>query len=175
MIIWIMGLAGSGKSTLARALAKHLNEDKVRSAIYIDGDDFRDIFGIYGYDRASRLKVSAEKMRLCVALSKQGYIVICSAIALFDECYKFNRELTIKNSIKYLEVYLKCELDELFRRDQKGLYSGAKNGDICEVVGMDIKIDEPNPDIVLNSTDFKALESNIQKILDYIKDNNETR
>lgn len=160
MIIWIMGLAGSGKSTLAVALAKELK------AINLDGDEFREIFSLYGYDKASRIKIAQQKARLAHAISKQGFSVVCSAISLFKESFMFNRTL----SKDYFEIYLKCELDELFKRDKKGLYSRARAGEIKDVVGVDIAFDEPNADLVIDNTSFKDINQSVSLILQKLRE-----
>lgn len=56
MIIWIMGLAGSGKTTLAKEL-----RNRLQNSIYIDGDEFREVFGSVNYDKDSRIKIAMQK------------------------------------------------------------------------------------------------------------------
>ncbi|EAI4415486.1 adenylyl-sulfate kinase [Campylobacter fetus] len=160
MIIWIMGLAGSGKTTLAKEL-----RNRLQNSIYIDGDEFREVFGSVNYDKDSRIKIAMQKARLANALSKQGFTVICTAISMFEQNYNFNRRL----DEKYIEIYLKCEFEELVKRDQKGLYTGALSKQIKNVVGVDIKYDEPNADITLDSSDFSNLQANLDKILTLLK------
>ena len=51
-------------------------------------------------------------------------------------------------------------------RDQKGLYSGAKNGTQKDVVGVDIAYDIPNADVVLNGAG--DVKQNIEQIVKYL-------
>ena len=44
MILWITGISGSGKTTLAKAFHKDFIK-KHKSTIYLDGDEFRSLFG----------------------------------------------------------------------------------------------------------------------------------
>ena len=52
----------------------------------------------------------------------------------------------------YFEVYLKCDMQELIRRDAKKLYLPAMKGEKKHVVGVDIPFDPPqNSDLTLES------------------------
>ena len=76
-------------------------------------------------------------------LSDQGIHVIISAMALFHEVHTWNR----KNIDNYVEIFLDVPIYELERRDPKGLYKKYKNGEIKNMVGLDIKAEFPiNPD-----------------------------
>lgn len=174
-IIWINGLAGAGKTTTARALCAKLEELqkegklKQKGVIYIDGDDFRGIIENDGYDKNARISVTRKKILLCAALAKQGFCVVHTAISLFNECYEFNRKICKENNLDFFEIYIKCPLEVLEARDQKGLYSGAKAGKIKDVVGIDIKFDTPKADLELNGTE--TLANNVEKIMNFLKNN----
>lgn len=159
MVVWLMGLAGSGKSTLGRALYNDLKSRGISNLVYLDGDEFREIIGEFGYDKDSRIAIAKKRAMLCQVLSSQGLIVIASSISMFRENYEFNRE-HIK---KYFEVYVKCSMDELKKRNQKGLYSG----EIAEVVGLDIAIDEPRADLVLEN-DKNPIKENLAILMNAI-------
>ena len=173
MVIWINGLAGAGKTTTAKALCAKLEELhtkgelKSKGVIYTDGDDFREVFEhSFGYSKEARINLTRKKIALCVALAKQGFCVVHTAISLFNECYKHNREVCQKNHLKYIEIYIKCPLEVLEKRDQKGLYSKAKAGLQKDVVGMDIAFDNPKPNITINGAG--NLEENIKEILEFL-------
>lgn len=161
MVIWLMGLAGSGKTTLGRALYMELKQRGISNIVYLDGDEFREIIGAFGYDRSSRIEVAKKRAMMCQMLSSQGLIVIASSISMFKENYIFNRRY-IK---EYFEVYIQCDIEELKRRNQKGLY----NGDIENVVGLDIAIDEPNADLMLSNHEG-MLEINLKKLVEKFDD-----
>lgn len=61
-------------------------------------------------------------------------------------------------------------MEELQRRDQKGLYSGAFQGEIKNVVGVDIPFLKPNADIVLHNDTPSDLEQKVQSVLQLIKE-----
>lgn len=160
-VIWLCGLAGSGKSTLAMALNERLRA-KFDNVIYLDGDESREIFGHFSYDKNGRIDMAIKRSKLANFLSKQGQIVIVSTISLFNEVYEFNRA-TLQN---YFEVFVECEFDELKRRDQKGLYTKALSGKIANVVGVDIAYDAPCPNLVLENSKAVDLEQKAQVLCD---------
>lgn len=174
-IIAINGLAGAGKTTTAKALYNKLrelqanNKLKCNGVIYFDGDNIRDIFDFYGYDKKSRCKLEEKKIKFCTAIAKQDSLIIYASISLFKECYEQNIKITKEAGIKYIQIFIDCPMSVLEQRDQKGLYSGAKADKIKEVVGVDIAYDKPNPDIVLDGTN--SIEDNVNIILEYLTKN----
>lgn len=175
-IIFLLGLAGAGKTTTSRILVANIEKEiadgklEAKGVIYLDGDEFRDAFGgFFSYEREDRIKLALLKIRLSVALAKQGYIIVSSGINLYNEFYKEARQICTQANLKYFECYVRCSFEELFKRDQKGLYSGAQNGKIKNVVGMDMPIDEPiYADLVIDSN--ANIEENIQMIISKLKE-----
>ena len=165
LVIWVSGLSGSGKSTISKELY-HAIKQEIANVVYVDGDGFRDIFDNDKFDKDSRIEVTKRRANLCNLLSQQGIVVVASTISLFDEVYRYNSGLFRH----YLSVHIECDIEELITRDQKGLYSGAINGKIKNVVGIDIIYDTPRADITIdnNIKDHAKLKSN--QILQYIKD-----
>lgn len=159
-VIWLTGLAGSGKSYIAEALCKKLRE-KHHNIVYLDGDELRDLLGHYGYDKKGRVEVSMKRSKFAHFLSSQGMLVVVSTISMWNEIYEYNRK-TLKN---YFEIYIKCDFEELKKRDKKGLYSGALSGNIPDVVGVDIKYDEPKADFVLDNSKLDLLDEKVDSIL----------
>ena len=151
-VIWLTGLSGAGKTTFASALFQHLKE-KHDNVVLLDGDVFRKLFGESGYSKKERLQTAHKLHALTEFLEENGLIVIVAAIAAFNEIYKLNRE-TFQN---YLEIYIHCDLKELFRRDKNKLYSGALKGEIPNVVGVDIPFEEPNAHFVLENSELGGI------------------
>ncbi|MBZ7941013.1 MULTISPECIES: adenylyl-sulfate kinase [Campylobacter] len=163
-VIWLTGLAGSGKSYIAEELCRKLKE-KLNNIIYLDGDELRDLLGHYGYEKEGRIEVSLKRSNFAHFLSSQEMIVIVSTISMWNEIYSYNRK-RLKN---YFEIYIKCDFEELKRRDKKGLYSGAIQGDIKNVVGVDIDFDEPCSDLIIDNSKLDNLEEKVSTILNSLQ------
>jgi cytidine diphosphoramidate kinase len=142
-VIWITGLSGAGKSTLAQALAPRLRSQG-GPVVLLDGDELREVFGAVtanadNHGREGRLALALQYARLCRILASQGFTVVIATISLFREVHAWNRA----HLPGYFEVYLKVPLDELRRRDPKGIYRRFDAGELQHVAGLDLPIDEP--------------------------------
>jgi len=117
--------------------------------IFLDGDAFRALLDVEtGHDLPAR-KVNGSRMaRFSLFLDSSDVDVVCSILSVAPEDRQWLREV----SSKYIEIYIKCDIEDLKRRDYKGLYEGAFAGDIANVVGVDIQFPEPvNSDLVLEN------------------------
>jgi len=172
MIIWITGLSGSGKSSLAKALVKILRSNG-KNVIMLDGDELREIFdkdqiNEEYYSKEGRLNRARKYSLLCSVLNKQGVNVVIATISLFKEIHKWNRE----NLKDYFEVYLKIPIDELRRRDSKGIYHRFDTGKIKNVVGLDFPMDEPEKaDWVVDFKKQKNVNELANELIDILKKN----
>ena len=88
--------------------------------------------------------------------------VVCATISLFHEVQRWNRE----NIPGYREIYLRVPIDELRRRDSKGIYAGAQRGDARDVVGLDVPAEVPEaPDLVLDNYGALDVATAVDRIL----------
>ncbi len=143
MVVWITGLSGAGKSTLAIEVAGQLRAKGEHVAL-LDGDDLRSVFGAVAanaqnYGLEGRLALAMQYAHLCRVIASQGFTVVIATISLFREVHAWNRE----NFPGYFEVYLKVPIEELRRRDPKGIYRRFDAGELTNVAGLDLPIDEP--------------------------------
>lgn len=149
-VIWITGLSGAGKTTLAATVVSRLRMEGY-SAVLLDGDTLREVFGVASCDsdnhcRQTRLALAMKYAHLCRVIAAQGLTVVIATISMFREVHDWNRS----NLEGYIEVYLKVPLDELRRRDPKRIYSRFNAGELVNVAGLDLDVDEPEqPDLVL--------------------------
>lgn len=138
-VFWITGLAGAGKTSIAKALFDELNR-KNEKVVFIDGDAIREITGNdLGHHTEDRIKNAYRISRMCHFFSDQGQNVVCATMSLYHEVQRWNRE----HIAKYFQIYVKVSQEVLFKRDQKGLYTGAGKGEEKNVVGVDIPFQEP--------------------------------
>jgi glutamine kinase len=152
-VYWITGLSGAGKSTVGKELWRRLRAAG-RAAVLLDGDVVREVIAEdLGHTAASRRKSAMRNARLCRLLSSQGIDVVCPTISLFHDVHRWNRA----NIANYCEVYLRVPMDELRRRDPKGIYAAAHRGELSDVVGLDVPAELPEaPDLMLDN--FGALD-----------------
>ena len=161
-VVWITGLSGAGKTTLAQAIVKHLR-DNGQHVIFLDGDELRDILNrplnnVQSHDRESRLALAMQYAQLCRMLAMQGVIVVIATISLFKEIHSWNRI----NLPGYFEVYIKVSLEELRRRDPKSIYQRFNSGEIKNVAGLDLKIDEPlNAHLIIDHAQKNSLQKSV--------------
>ena len=142
-VIWITGLSGAGKSTVAAALVPRLRE-KAPAVVHLDGDELREILGAanlsdQNHGRAGRLALALRYAKLCRVVAQPGVTVVIATISMFHEVHAWNRA----HLPGYLEVYLRVPVDELRRRDPKGIYRRFDRGEIRDVAGLDLTVDEP--------------------------------
>jgi glutamine kinase len=147
-VYWITGLSGAGKTTLGQELSRRLRAAGQR-VIFLDGDALRSaIAEDLGHSAGERRRAAMRNARLCLLLAEQGADVVCATISLFYEVQRWNRE----NIPGYREIYLRVPMDELRRRDSKGIYACAQRGEARDVVGIDVLAEVPEaPDLILDN------------------------
>ena len=166
-IIWLTGLSGSGKSTVANNLEKKLLERGVRAYV-LDGDNIRtglnNDLGFSPQEREENIRRIGEVAKLFV---DAGIIVITA----FISPYKKDRDLVRKSvdQKEFIEVFVKCPLEECERRDAKGLYKKVRQGLVKSFTGIDDVYEEPdNPEIILE-TDKIEVAAGVDNVLTYLE------
>lgn len=164
-VYWITGLSGAGKTTIGKLLYRKLKSIKP-NLVFLDGDIMREVFGnTAGYTLPERKQLAMKYSRLCKILSEQGIDVICATISLFKDVHDFNR----RHLKKYFEIYIECHIEELIKRDQKGIYSHALAGKGGPVMGLNLAYDMPvKSDLVIENTNKGGLDVKVNKILQFI-------
>ena len=80
---------------------------------------------------------------------------------MYDEVRNWNKV----NIVKYIEIYIKVPFNKIIENDKNKLFSKALKKEEKNVVGVDIKIEEPKkPDIIIEN-DMKSSIANISKYL----------
>ena len=148
MVIWLIGLSGSGKTTIGKELINKLQYSKDKW-FFLDGDIFRNILNEdLGHTLDDRVKNGFRISRFCEYLSNQGINVVACVLSVSHKNQKYNR----KNIKNYKEVFIDVDFKNLIKRDNKELYKKALNGNLKNVVGVDIKFKPPySPDLVINN------------------------
>ena len=146
--IWITGLPGSGKTTVSELLKNHLQSKNIQ-VIILDGDEIRKtISKDLGFSPVDRKEHNRRVIQIAKLLVKNGITTIISLISPYRE----TREQARREIPNFIEVYTKASLDTCIRRDPKGLYKKAKNGEITNLTGLQSRYEEPqNPELVLDT------------------------
>lgn len=164
--LFFTGISGSGKSTIASEVKKKLG-GKLRIQI-IDGDVLRSELGnLFGYTREERMKNSHVVRVLAKYLSENEINTIVAIVAPYEEMRNEFREYIGDN---YIQVYIKCSLDECARRDVKEYYARQKKGEMCYLNGADDVFEVPiNSELVVD-TEKETVEECTQKICRYLEE-----
>ncbi len=153
-VLWFTGLSGSGKSTIAKKLEQHLFSLGVHT-MYLDGDNLRHgLNGDLGFsdsDRQENIRRAAELSRLSFA---HGHLVLACFISPFTADRRFARSLLPEG--RFIEIFVKCDLDVVKRRDTKGLYAKALAGEIDNFTGISSPYEAPENAELVVETDIQS-------------------
>lgn len=163
-VLWFTGLSGSGKSTLANAVEKKLFELGFHTYL-LDGDNVRHgLNGDLGFDEASRVENIRRIGELCKLFMDAGMIVLCAFISPFEKDRKLVKDLLEED--EYIEIFVDASLEVCEKRDPKGLYKKARQGEIKNFTGIDSPYERPkNPHIHITKED---LNENVGMILGFL-------
>jgi adenylylsulfate kinase len=159
--LWLTGLPGSGKSTLAAMAAEELRRRGYRVEI-LDGDEVRThLSKDLGFSKEDRDANIRRIGYVCKLLSRNGVIAITAAISPYREI----RDEVRREHGRFCEVYVKCSLQKLVERDEKGLYAKALKGEIPFFTGVSDPYEEPlSPELVIES-DRETAEHSLRRLL----------
>jgi sulfate adenylyltransferase/3'-phosphoadenosine 5'-phosphosulfate synthase len=155
-VVWMTGLSGAGKSTIAGLLQAELAE-RGRPAEVLDGDEVRTHLskglGFSKEDRDTNVRRIGYVARV---LARNGGAAITAAISPYRAVRDELRGLTPN----FVEVYVRASVEEVTRRDVKGLYKKAKAGEIPGFTGISDPYEEPlRPDVVVDTEGETVAES----------------
>lgn len=159
--VWFTGLPSSGKSTLARMLEDVLRDRGFHVEV-LDGDEVRlRLSKGLGFSKEDRDENIRRIAYVAKVITRCGAVAITCAISPYREIRNEARE----EIGRFVEVYVKCDLEECIRRDVKGLYKKAIKGEIKNFTGISDPYEEPlNPEIVVE-THKETPQESLDKII----------
>ncbi|MBN2156680.1 MAG: sulfate adenylyltransferase [Candidatus Lokiarchaeota archaeon] len=158
------GLSSAGKTTISKAVVQDL---KKRGYLIerLDGDVVRQhLTADLGFTKEDRDKNIRRIGYVAHLLTRNNIIVLMANIAPYRAIRDEIRQL-IGN---FLEIYVKCPMEECEKRDIKGLYRKARDGIIKNFTGISDPYEEPtNPELILE-THKQSVEECKNKVINLL-------
>ncbi len=154
-VVWYTGVAASGKSTLGKEVVRRLRERGIKVEDF-DADEVRaNISPNLGFTLEARDENTKRLAFFGSILARNG---IAASIAAVSSLRRF-RDRARSMIDRFVEVYVKCPLDECKRRDPKGLYKKGEEGKINDIAGWHQPYEEPlTPELVLDTAKLSVEE-----------------
>ncbi len=168
-VVWLTGLSGAGKSTIAGRLAAALRGGGLRVEI-LDGDEVRATLNSdLGFSKEARDANIRRIGYVARLLARNGVAVIVAAISPYRAVREEVRSAIEAERCGFVEVYARCSLEELARRDVKGLYEKAMRGEIQGFTGVSDPYEEPlAPEVVVDS-EHEPVETSLARVLGHLE------
>ncbi len=146
--MWLTGLPGAGKTTIARTLEAEFRREGIPVEV-LDGDEIRAALSPeLGFGPADRELHNRRVIYLAKLLSRNGVIAIVSLISP----YRAIRDAARVELGRFVEVWVKCSLEECMRRDPKGHYKRALDGKNTQMTGVQAPYEPPeHPDVIVDT------------------------
>ena len=136
-ILWFTGLSGVGKSTLSKILCIKLSKLSFKVKI-IDGDIFRTKNkNKNNFSKTNIIKNNLAIINYIKKIQKKYDFILVSVISPLLITRNIART---KFGVNYFEIYLKCKIKTLEKRDTKQLYARAKKNIIKNLIGYNSNI-----------------------------------
>jgi adenylylsulfate kinase len=163
-VVWLTGLPASGKTTIAVDLEQELR-DRGKRVEVMDGDEVRKgLSRDLGFSKEDREIHAMRVAFVSKLLSRNGVAVIVALISP----YRSFRQAIREDIDDFIEIFVRCPVDECAKRDPKGLYAKALAGEIKDFTGVDDPYEDPeNPELILDTYAEETAES-VAKVLDWL-------
>jgi bifunctional enzyme CysN/CysC len=162
-VVWFTGLPGSGKSSIARGLERRLFEAGTHTML-LDGDQVRHgISGDLGFTPEDRQENVRRVGELASLFFRHGNVVLCTFVSPFRA--DRDRARSRVPDGRFVEVFVDTPLEECERRDPKGLYARAREGEITHMTGLTSPYEAPESPEVRLETVGRSVEEVIGELL----------
>jgi adenylylsulfate kinase len=165
-VVWLCGLSGSGKSTIALLTKTYFENFGVLSTI-LDGDNLRsginNNLSFSENDRIENIRRSAEVAKL---FQENSILTICSFITPTEDIRTKVR--SIIGSENLIEVYISTSITECEKRDVKGLYKKARQGEIQNFTGINSPFERPTHIDIEIRTEGRTPEECSIELIEYL-------
>ena len=159
------GLPCSGKTTLAKKLSDHISNLAI-----LDGDEMRELLSPNeDFSRNGIISHNKKVVNIAKLLMDHNVPVCVSKISPFVENREDARKVLANHN--FLEIYVQCSIDLCEKRDVRGMYKKARNGEISNFIGIHVTYEPPTKPELIIDTENSTVDHNVQIILDYLKEN----
>ena len=167
LCVWLTGLSGSGKSTIGRLAAGELRDRGYRVEV-LDGDDVRqNLCAGLGFSREDR-DINVRRIAwVSNLLSRNGVVTFVAAVSPFRAARDQARAMMGE---RFAEVYVHASVAECERRDVKGLYEKARNGEITGFTGVSDPYEEPLAPELLLDTEAETAQESAEKLIALVEE-----
>jgi adenylylsulfate kinase len=168
VVLWFTGLPSSGKSTIAHAVEERLHQKGLRTFV-LDGDNVRHgLCGDLGFseqDREENIRRIGEVAKLFV---EAGTVVLTAFVSPFRRDRERARGLLLHGD--FLEIYSRCPVEVCERRDPKGHYRRARDGNLASFTGVSAPYEEPtDPELILETSRL-SIEQSVDAVMALLND-----
>ena len=159
--LWFTGLSGAGKTTLASRCEEIFLERGMKVEV-LDGDVVRtNLSKGLGFSKEDRDTNIRRIGWVCHILTRNDVVAIGAAISPYQAIRDENRKMIGR----FVEVYCRCPIEVLKKRDPKGMYEKALRGEIKGFTGVDDPYEPPEkPEVVIES-DKESVDQSVAKII----------
>ena len=165
-VLWFTGLSGSGKSTIAEGLERKLFIEGYFAQV-LDGDNIRSginkNLGFSLEDREENIRRIAEISKLYL---NSGVITLCSFVSPTIDIRR--KAKAIIGDADFIEILINSPIEVCEKRDVKGLYKKARQGEIKGFTGIDSPYESPENPAIQILTDQLTIQESIDSIYKYI-------
>ncbi|NPA82162.1 MAG: adenylyl-sulfate kinase [Epsilonproteobacteria bacterium] len=167
-VLWFTGLSGCGKSTIANEVEYILNQKGFHTYL-LDGDNIREgINKDLNFSKEDRKENIRRISEIAKLFTDAGIITITAFISPFTEDRKSAKSIIGEEN--FIEIFIDTPIEICIKRDPKGLYKKALDGEIKDFTGIDSPYEAPtNPDIHIK-TDKESPKESAYKIVSYLNE-----
>lgn len=166
-VVWFTGLSGSGKSSIASKLEETLFQKRIQT-YSLDGDNVRSgLSNGLGFTEEDRTENNRRIAEVAKLFCDAGLVTLAAFISPLEKNREKAKEIIGKDN--FLEIYVNTPLEVCEKRDVKGLYKRAREGEITNFTGISSPYEAPtNADLEIR-TEEQTVEESVQKLIDFLQ------
>ena len=162
--LWFTGLPLSGKTTIADRVFTELKKLDIPIE-RLDSKDIRELIPGIGFSKDERNRHIKRIGHLIKTLQNNSVSTVASFVSPYKQSRKTIREM-VKNNIV---VFVKADLKTCKKRDYKGVYKKAEQGELKNFTGVSDIYEEPEHAEIVIDTDKLSIDEAANKIVNFVK------